>query len=46
MKLVPVAKQDKRNQTTSKTFDEVMSANCDLSVVFPISGQFGANPEA
>ena len=46
MKLGPVTKRDKRNKTTSKNFDEVMSANCDVSVVFPISGQFGANPEA
>ena len=46
MKLGPVTKQDKRNKTTSKKIDEVISANCDVSVVFPISGQFGAIPEA
>ena len=46
MKLGPVTKRDKRNKTTSKIFDKLMSANCDVSVVFLISGQFGANPEA
>ena len=46
MKLGPVTKRDKRNKTTSKNFDKLMSANCDVSVVFLISGQFGANPEA
>ena len=43
MKLGPVPKLDKRNKTTSKKFDDdVMSANCDVSVNFPIYGQFGA----
>ena len=43
MKLRPVAKIDKRNKTTSKKFDDdVMSENCDVIVVFPIYGQFGA----
>ena len=46
MKLRPVAKQYKRNKTTSKTFDEVMSTNCNVSVIFLISDQFGANAEA
>ena len=46
MKLGPVTKQYKRNKTASKNFDEVISANCNVSVVFPISDQFGANPEA
>ena len=46
MKLGSVTKQYKRNKTTSKNFDEVMSANCNVSVVFPISDKFGANPEA
>ena len=46
MKLGPVTKQFKRNKTKPKKFDEVMSANCNVSVVFPISDQFGANPEA
>ena len=43
MKLGPVTKPDKGK---SKKIDEIMSANCDVSVFFPISGQFGANPEA
>ena len=43
MKLGPVTKLDKKNKTTSKKFgDEVMSANCDVTVIFPIYGQFGA----
>ena len=47
MKLGPVTKQDKRNKTRSKNFgNDIMLANCDVSVVFPISGQFGANPKA
>ena len=41
MKLVPVIKIDKRNKTTSKKFDDdVISANCDVIVMYPISGQF------
>ena len=40
MKLGTVTKLDKKNTTT---FDDgVMSANCDVIVVFPIYGQFGA----
>ena len=43
MKLGPVTKIDKRNKTTSKKFDDdVMSENCDVIVIFPIYGQFGA----
>ena len=43
MKLGPVTKLDKRNKTTSKKFDDgVMSENCDVIVIFPIFGQFGA----
>ena len=43
MKLGPVTKLDKRNKTTSKKYeDDVMSANCDVIVIFPIYGQFGA----
>ena len=43
MKLGPVTKLDKRNKTTPKKFDDiVMSANCDVIVIFPIYGQFGA----
>ena len=39
MKLGPVTKLDKRNKTTSKSFDDdVMSANCDVIVIFPIYG--------
>ena len=43
MKLLPVTKLDRRNKTTSKKlcFD-VMSENCDVIVIFWISGQFGA----
>ena len=43
MELRPVTKLDKRNKTTSKKFDDdVMSINCDVMVIFPIYGQFGA----
>ena len=43
MKLGPVTKLDKKNKTTSKKFDyDVMSENCDVIVIFPIYGQFGA----
>ena len=42
MKLGPVTKIDKRNKTTLKKFDDdVMSANCDVIVIFPFYGQFG-----
>ena len=42
MTLGPVTKLGMRNKTTSKKFDDnVMSANCDVIVIFPISGQFG-----
>ena len=37
MKLRPVTKLDKKNKTTSKIlYDDVMSANCDVIVIFPI----------
>ena len=43
MKFGPVTKLDKRNTATSaKNDDYVMSANCDVIVIFPIYGQFGA----
>ena len=36
-------KLDKRNKTISKKFDgDVVSVNCDVIVIFPIYGQFGA----
>ena len=43
LKLRPVTKLDKTNKTTSKKFDNVMSANCDVIIFFPIYGKFGAN---
>ena len=43
IKLGPVTKLDKRNKITSKHFDDgVMSENCDVIVIFRISGIFGA----
>ena len=43
MKLCPVTKLDERNKATSKKFDaDVMSENCDVIVIFRISGKFGA----
>ena len=43
LKLGPVTRLDRRNKRTSGKFDyEVMSENCDIIVIFPIYGQFGA----
>ena len=43
MKPGPATKLDKRNKTTSKKIDDnAMSKNCDVIVIFPIYGQFGA----
>ena len=43
MKLGPVTKIDKRNKITSKKFDDdVVSANCDILLIFSIYGQFRA----
>ena len=43
MKRGPVAKLYKGNKTTSKKFDDkFMLENCDVIVIFPIYGQFGA----
>ena len=44
MKLGPVTKLYKRNKTQPQKFDDdFMSENCDVTVIFPIYGQFGAN---
>ena len=37
-----LTKLDKRNKTTLKNSDDVMSANCDVIVIFLIYDQFGA----
>ena len=43
MKLEPVTKPDKRNTSTSKNFDDdVMSANCDVIIFFPLCDKFAA----
>ena len=43
MKLKPVTKIEKRNTSTSTSFDDdVISVNCDVIIFFPIYGQFGA----
>ena len=43
MKLGPVTKLHKRSKTTlKKVDDDVMLENCDVIVIFPIYGQFGA----
>ena len=44
MKLGPVTKLDKVNKAMSKkkNDDDVMLTNCDVIVIFPIYGQFGA----
>ena len=42
MKLGPVTKLDKRNKTMLKKFDgDVISASYEVTVTFPIYGQFG-----
>ena len=44
MKLGQVTKIDKKNKAKSKQhYNDVMSENCDVIVIFPISGQFRAN---
>ena len=46
MKLGSVTKLDKRNKTTSKTFDDdVMSEICDVIFMFLIYGIFWSDPE-
>ena len=43
MKLGPLTKHNKQKHgNTIKNDDDVMSANCDVIVTFPIYGQFGA----
>ena len=43
MKLGPVIKINKRNKATSKNLAyDVMSASCNVIIIFPIYGQFGA----
>ena len=43
MKLGPVTKLDNRNKITSKNIeDDVISANCDVIVIFLINDRFGA----
>ena len=42
MKLGPVTKIHKTNKKSKKFDDDVMSENCDVIVIFPIYGQFGA----
>ena len=43
MKPRPVTKLDERNTATSNKIDDgIMWGNCDVNVIFPIYGQFGA----
>ena len=42
MKLEPVTKTDKISKTTAKKDDGFLLSNCDVIVIFPIYGQFGA----
>ena len=43
MKLGPITKLDKENKKMSKNFDnDIISAKCDVIVIFPIFDQFGA----
>ena len=44
MKLRPITDIDKRNKVMLKKFDnDVMAANCDVIVIFPIYDQFRAS---
>ena len=46
MELGPVTKLDKRNTATSKKIDDdIITANCDVIVVFLVFGQFAAIPK-
>ena len=46
MKLGPITKLDKRYKITSKKFhNDVMSANCDVTLIFLIYCKFGAIQE-
>ena len=43
MKLGPVTKPDKKNKATLKKIeDNVISRSCDVVVIFPVFGQYGA----
>ena len=42
IKFVTATKLDKGNKTRSKNDDDVMTRNCDVIVMFLISGQFGS----
>ena len=42
MKLGPLAKLYKKNKTSKKIHDDVKPENCDVTVIFPIYGYFGA----
>ena len=42
MKLATVTKIDKRNKKCQKIYDDVMSTNFDVIVLFPVYGQFEA----
>ena len=42
MKLRPLTKITRENKKHKKIDDDVMSANCDMIIIFPICGQFGA----
>ena len=43
MKLGPVTKLNKHNAKKKKNDGNVMTLNCNVIVIFPIYGQFGAN---
>ena len=46
MKLGPVTKLDKRDQITSKKFDDdVMSKDCNVIAIFSIFNKFEATPK-
>ena len=43
MKLGPVTNREKRHPATlKKIYEDVISANCDVIVIFPVYGQFKA----
>ena len=42
MKFRSVTKLDKRHKTTKNYDDDVLSVNCNVTVIFPVYGLFGA----
>ena len=47
MKLGPVTKLHKKNKKNAKKIDDdIISANCDITIIFLIHGELGANQKS